>query len=72
MVAEAGLPDVVVPAAGVELPFSLDAEVDVAAPVVSAHADRAGSGNVEPGDLVAQATPPADDEPVVLDLAAVD
>lgn len=78
VVAEVGLPLVSVPAGGLELPFTLDTG-DVgavgAAFTLRAHADRSGSGSVEPGDLVADVTTPVDptgEEPVVLELTAVD
>lgn len=53
-VASLDLPSTAVPATGLDLPFTLD--VDVSDPrrmySVRAHADRSGSGVVEPGDLV--------------------
>lgn len=53
-VASLELPAARVPATGLDLPFTLDA--DVSDPrrmyAVRAHADRSGSGAVEPGDLV--------------------
>lgn len=53
-VASLDLPATVVPATGMDVPFTL--EVDVGDPrrtySIRAHADRSGSGAVEPGDLV--------------------
>jgi putative lipoprotein len=44
---------VVVPDAGLELPFTLDAELEPGHRyVIRAHADRNGTGAVETGDLV--------------------
>lgn len=53
-VASVDLPAVAVPEDGLDLPFSIDVDVDVARRTyaVRAHADRSGSGVVEPGDLV--------------------
>ncbi len=52
-VAVQDLPRVVVPDTGLELPFTLDAELEPGhSYVVRAHADRGGTGAVEPGDLV--------------------
>lgn len=52
-VAVQDLPRVVVPDTGLELPFTLDADLRPGHTyVVRAHADRGGTGSVEPGDLV--------------------
>lgn len=75
-VARVDLGPLKVPPGGIELPFSLEA--DVADPhktfVLRAHADRTGSGAVEPGDYVTDtAHPVGPDQPpsAVLELRPV-
>jgi uncharacterized lipoprotein YbaY len=52
-VASVELPAVQVPAAGMDLPFTLDVPVDPRRTyTVRAHGDRDGSGSVESGDFV--------------------
>ncbi len=53
-VASVDLPPVAVPEDGLEVPFALDVDLDDPRRTyaVRAHADRSGSGSVEPGDLV--------------------
>lgn len=54
VVASVELPSLAVPANGLELPFALEADVGDPRRMYSvrAHADRSGTGAVEPGDLV--------------------
>lgn len=63
-IAEVGLPDVLVPQTGLELPFTLDVDVAVDEPrrtyALRAHADRSGSGSVDVGDLVTTTTATVD------------
>lgn len=75
-VASVDLPAVAVPEGGLEVPFTIDVDVDDPRRTyaVRAHADRSGSGVVEPGDLVTTTAhlirAEAEDKPV-LDLQPV-
>lgn len=75
-VAVEDLPRVVVPDTGLELPFTLDADLQPGHTyVVRAHADRSGTGSVESGDLVsmtAHEIGPAGRTGVVVPLHPVD
>ena len=77
-VAEVGMPDVLVPATGLELPFTLEVDIDDRRRMYAlrAHADRSGSGSVDVGDLVTTTTttvdPGGDEASVTLDLALVE
>ena len=56
-VAERELPGIDVPAAGAEVPFELDADLDPRRTyAVRAHASRGGSAQVEIGDYVSTST----------------
>ena len=74
-VARFDLPGVEVPATGLELPFTVHAELPDPARTyaVRAHADTDGSGAVKPGDLVTTSVHVVspDDQPAVLPLELV-
>lgn len=74
-VAQLDLPDVHLPATGLELPFELDAGIDERRSyALRAHADKQGSGSVATGDLVSMTNHPvgpAQPEPVVVSLQPV-
>jgi uncharacterized lipoprotein YbaY len=74
-VAQLDLPDVHLPAAGLELPFELDADVDERRSYsLRAHADVQGSGSVAAGDLVSMTNHtvwPAQADPLVVSLQPV-
>lgn len=70
-VASVDLPPVAVSEDGLEVPFALDVDLDDPRRTyaVRAHADRSGSGSVEPGDLVTTTAhlvrPDTGDKPVL-------
>jgi uncharacterized lipoprotein YbaY len=75
-IAEVAIPQVHVPADGLDLPFSVDADLADSGRtyVVRAHADRDDTGAVTVGDLVTTAAHrvrPADARPLVIDLHPV-
>lgn len=74
-VAQRDLPDVYLPATGLELPFELDADLDEhRSYTLRAHADMQGSGSVEAGDLVSMtnhAVWPVQADPLVISLQPV-
>lgn len=75
-IAEVVLPNVRVPADGLDLPFTVEADLADSGRtyVVRAHADRDGSGVVAVGDLVTTAAHRvrlADASPLVIDLHPV-